>query len=171
MLSFTTNRAKAAGTRLLQSRCRLQQGCMNGSDWMHSVNANKLKNEGNVGCTYRSNSTRSGDEVSEDWINSGFPSSSSVCFSHSPIRCQTVESLSLTASKADAVLEKTHRKKSHLSNFLTGLIRPLSWSLPSPGPFFLSQLSPPPFALPANEKSLVEISYIEAKGNISTDWK
>lgn len=124
-----------------------------------------------MGCTYRSNSTRSGDEVSEDWINSGFPSSSSVCFSHSPIRRQTVELLSLTASKADAVLERTHRKKSHMSNFLTGLIRPLSWSLPSPGPFFPSQLSPPPFALPANEKSLVEISYIEGKGNTSTDWK
>ena len=82
-----------------------------------------------------------------------------------------VESLSLTASKADAVLERTHRKKSQMNNFLTGLIRPLSWSLQSAGPFFPRQLSPPPFALQVNEKSLVEISYIEGKGNTNTDWK
>lgn len=124
-----------------------------------------------MGCTYRSNSTRSGDEVSGHWANSGFSSSSIVCFSHSWIKFQMLESLSLAASEADAVLERAHQKKSHMNNSLTGLIRPLSWSFQRTGLFLPSQLSPLPFALWANEKFLVYMSYIEGKGNTSTDWK
>lgn len=99
------------------------------------------KNEGELGCTYRSNSTSSGDEVLGYWLNTGFPSSSIVCFSHSCIRYKMVESLSLTAPEGDAVLKRTHRKKSQINNFLTGLITSLSWSLQSPRPFFLSWFS------------------------------
>lgn len=163
-----------AGPKLLaQGFCKADAGSSRAAQTAATggtvlMQTEKLK--ATMGCTYRSNSTRSGDEVSGDWINSGFPSSCIVCFSHW-IKYQMVESLSLTASEADAVLERTHRKKSHMNNFLTGLIRPFSWSLQSPGPFFPHWLSPPPFALQVNEKSLVEMSYIEGQENTSTDWK
>lgn len=99
------------------------------------------KTEGELGCTYRSNSTRSGDEAPGYWLNAGFSSSSIVCFSHSCIRYQMVESLSLTAPEGDAVLKRTHREKKATNNFLTGLITASPWSLQSPGPFFLSRFS------------------------------
>lgn len=137
--SFTANRAKIAGTRHSARQMQAPAG-FHVQQWLDAACANG-KTEGELGCTYRSNSTRSGDEAPGYWLNAGFSSSSIVCFSHSCIRYQMVESLSLTAPEGDAVLKRTHREKKATNNFLTGLITASPWSLQSPGPFFLSRFS------------------------------
>lgn len=119
-----------------------------------------------MGCTYRSNSTRSGDEVSGYWINPGFPSSSIVWFSHSCIKYQTAESLSLTASAGDAVLKRTHRKKKKPHEQLLNWINVFVMVTPRSRAILPSKLFPHPFALQANKKSVA--SCIGGKGNTNT---